>query len=319
MLRDEFNVERLLREANERIQQTKYAEALTFLDELLKRNPDNLAALQLRAWECNRRLGMDQPKLEYKQAVIADFQHIVEINPDDLNAWNNLAFYLNLTDRSSEAVAVYTKALEVEARLGSAFHKKGMLANRAMSYISLGHFSDAKRDLEAAPDGVTLALLHLYLGEQSPYAALCESFMNDATLIATNSSGKIHLCSLGPNALQNYEKAIQLAQESYKSRGRTVNQSYPLGAILFRAGQYQTALEQLTKMEEGDDAYEYNCFFLAMCHQELGNNEAALSALLRAKAAADKLLSEPVFNGWNNRTSIELLRAEATKLINGDK
>ena len=319
VLRDEFNVERLFREANECIQQTKYADALTFLDELLNRDPDNLTALRLRAWECNRRLNLDQDKLEYKQAIIADYQHIVEINPDDLAAWINLGWYLNSTGRSSESVAIYTKGLEREARLCSAIHKSALVGGRALSYIALSHFSDAKRDLVAAPDNWALALLHLYLGEQSAYAALCESFMNEATLNATNSMGKVHLCSLGPNALQNYEKAILLAQESYKSRGRTVNQSYPLGAILFRAGQYQTALEQLTKMEEGDDAYEYNCFFLAMCHQELGNNEAALSALVRAKAVADKLLSEPVFSDWATRTSIELLRAEATKLIHGGK
>ena len=155
-------------------------------------------------------------------------------------------WYLNSTDRSSESVEIFTKGLEREACLGSAIHKSGLHRNRAKAYISLGNFSEAKRDLEAVPDNMELA--RLYLGEQSAYAALYESSMNEATITAKSPLGIVHLCCLGPNALQNYDKAIQLAQESYKSSGSSADQSFYLAAILFRAGQYETALEHLTNM-----------------------------------------------------------------------
>ncbi len=56
-----------------------------------------------------------------------------------------------------------------------------------------------------------------------------------------------------------------------------------------------------------------------MCHQKLGNNEAALNSQELGNAAAEKFLSQPAWDNWFNRSRVELLRAEATKLIKGDK
>ena len=111
---------------------------------------------------------------------------------------------------------------------------------------------------------------------------------------------------------EEYRRALGLAREAARlvpTYGPFVN---TLGVALFRTGDFEAALETLTrsdKLQKG--SHPADAAFLARAHHRLGNKEAANEALERLR----KLLADPKRAG--DEESQAFLR-EAEALIGGD-
>jgi hypothetical protein len=97
-----------------------------------------------------------------------------------------------------------------------------------------------------------------------------------------------------------------------------------LGAVLYRAGHHQEALERLTALESRLDdpnagtsiSPAYTGYFLAMTHHALGHAAAARTWLDKADAWTEPVLeNETEPSPWDRRLTLELLRDEAHVLI----
>ena len=136
--------------------------------------------------------------------------------------------------------------------------------------------------------------------------------------------GSSWTAALSPQAHDDYGPAIALAQ-----RGLELNKEHPeairsLGAILYRAGKFDEAAQQLAPLavnaEKSSPAAKtssvYPLFFLAMAQHQLGKKDEARATLQKAADLAQAELSDDTNPPrWNRKLTLELLQKEAEGLL----
>ena len=88
------------------------------------------------------------------------------------------------------------------------------------------------------------------------------------------------------------ERAIKEVAD--KSKTRYIAAIFELGRIQYEAGDYKSALEQLTQVEERDPRYDEAQFYVAVCQDALGQIDASLAA---HQKLAERL---PLYEVYNN-------------------
>jgi serine/threonine protein kinase/WD40 repeat protein len=167
-----------------------------------------------------------------------------------------------------------------------------------------------------------LGLMYLLKGDHSAYREVCERLIQSfgasepPPLTANNIAWS---CAVGPQALADYRRAIQLAEASVSSRPAQYRLN-TLGAILHRSGQPAKAIVQLERAvaSHGAGGTAHDAVFLAMAHSQLGHAIEACEWLRRASIPASVGMNEPQESGptsWMPRLELELLRREAFALI----
>jgi tetratricopeptide (TPR) repeat protein len=183
------------------------------------------------------------------------------------------------------------------------------------------------------------ALICLVMGEAAKYRESCETmlerFGNAEDPMAAGSTA--WTCSLGPEAVESYERAIALANKALEKAPESDQYLNSLGAILYRAGRTHEAMDQLSELEQSLENPDtkiryspaYTWYFLAMAHQKAGNEEQAREYLKKANQWTDEVLANNVHPPawtrkmtsellWNRRVTLELLRKEAEALLGTD-
>jgi tetratricopeptide (TPR) repeat protein len=133
-------------------------------------------------------------------------------------------------------------------------------------------------------------------------------------------------CSLAPDAVDDFVKAVGLAERVVKRADKTEQDSLDLGAVLYRAGRFEEAIERLYELvstweKEGrwlnpkEMSPSYACFFLAMAHHQLGRHEQAMKWLDKAIEQAERERADIPYWWWNRRLTLELFEAEARQLL----
>jgi tetratricopeptide (TPR) repeat protein len=98
-----------------------------------------------------------------------------------------------------------------------------------------------------------------------------------------------------------------------------------LGAALFRAGQFEEAVDQLTELpntwEQAGQYIDrislpYAWFFLAMAHQQLGNEEEAIIWFDKATQWYEEELQGTL--SWHRELTLQLFQAEAAQLLGAE-
>ena len=99
-----------------------------------------------------------------------------------------------------------------------------------------------------------------------------------------------------------------------------------MGAVLYRAGQFDKAIRELTKADtltgESDarTSPAYIWYFLAMAHHASGHPDEAKKWLQKAVARTEQAFQAEEEDGgvrlaWNRRLTLKLLRDEAESVI----
>ena len=164
-----------------------------------------------------------------------------------------------------------------------------------------------------------IALLSLKAADLDFYTSACKDMLQQFASAEDDQARQFTAwtCALAPNAVDDYTSLISLCRLSAAKDPTSLQFVNDLGAVLMRAGQYPEArkwLEQaLTMISSEKRSPTYSNYLLAMTEQHLGNQEAAQRQLQSANILADKELNGSP--NWNRRLTIELLKAEATALI----
>ena len=99
-----------------------------------------------------------------------------------------------------------------------------------------------------------------------------------------------------------------------------------MGAVLYRAGQFEKAIRELTKADtltgESDalTSPAYTWYFLTMAHHASGHHDEAKKWLQKAVAVTEQVFRAEeddvgVRLAWNRRLTLKLLREEAESAI----
>jgi len=145
---------------------------------------------------------------------------------------------------------------------------------------------------------------------------------------ADNAHWVAWTCGLAPDAVADFSTPVALARKAAESYPTSVVCLHALGAVLYRAGKFEEAIQRLTEADQLiQDADEeplsspaYTWFFLAMAHQAHGQAEEAKKWFEKAAAWTDKVIEGDETKGgarlaWNRRLTLKLFRAEAADVL----
>jgi len=212
-----------------------------------------------------------------------------------------------------------------------------MILLSADRHANLQEWQDAAADFAKAarhqPKNVRpaylAALTQLATGDTEGYRNTCASMLE--RFAATKDANTAHFtawsCVLAADATDDFSLPIQMAKRAIEADPNEYAHINALGALMYRAGQYQEALQ---KLHEADALVEspsnaartspaYTWYFLAMTQQQLGNATEARLQLDRANEWTERALREPPKleggTNWFRLLTLRLLRDEAQQLI----
>jgi tetratricopeptide (TPR) repeat protein len=171
-----------------------------------------------------------------------------------------------------------------------------------------------------------LAMARMRLGDEAGYRQLCATMLQIPGSRGNDSIGmrRAWIWCLGPHPNQDLSDAIKNAEEfvAQNSLRAPYYDHNLLGGVLYRAGQYERAVQHLKKSIA---AYPSNPppgygtvlqpkLFLAMTYWQLNRRDEARRLLAETEPAIEEWLQSPS-HFWTRRTIYEVLLREAEALI----
>ena len=267
--------------------------------------------------------------------ALSDLQTALKRNPTDTSTlcWISPALVAQCPDESFRKGILELAAKAVDNSPNPA----RALNDRAALYLGLGEWKKGQADLEKAIESETAnhnahyqqAVLCLILNEVPKHrdacAAMVAKFGQSDDPTAANFVA--WACALAPDAVDDYATVLAFATKAVEAQPDSDQFLNTLGAILYRAGRHDEAIERLTELdrrrETADGAVQsspaYTWYFLAMAHQKAGNVEQAREYLNKANQRTDEEFADKEKPpAWNRRATLELLRKEAEALLGTD-
>jgi WD40 repeat protein len=178
---------------------------------------------------------------------------------------------------------------------------------------------------EVAPLHEQLAVTRLLAGDRPGYRAACAGMLDRFKPIddSTAATAVTNACTLAANAVSDLPGLVEVSKRSTRW---VASNERGVGAVLFRAGRLEEALECF---EQGHRVFEpraWDWLFLAMIHSRLGHASEARRSLQQADqwiVAADKAPSAtqaegPLWSSLVEKPTILLLRSEAEAVVRFD-
>ena len=293
---------------------------------------DRFADEQAGAWWIVKRRGVANFLDGRYDAALRDMTYALHAKPDEdstltwidpslLAACPNDDFRNGMLKLADEAVELNHGA-------------PGHLATRGVLLANMKKIAEAQADFDAAiasPRARTFdlywaAMANLLLDDREAYRDVCETMCE--RFRENQEPDALHwaawTCVLVPSAVKNYDAAIVLARRAFAQRPTKQKELLGLGAVLFRASQFEEAKQHLTAAAAAPNLTAacpaFPWYFLAMTHHRLGQHEDAQEWLAQATEFTAKTRTEPQTDRglWNRRLTLELLDAEAKALLAGD-
>jgi serine/threonine protein kinase/tetratricopeptide (TPR) repeat protein len=190
-------------------------------------------------------------------------------------------------------------------------------------YGDMKLYREVRRHLEAVVQtGSTsyypyygLAVVNLQLGDREGYRKACAEMLARQSVLKDDDfeSYTAYSFGLGPGPTDDYAPVIELARRSVAKRTTSGQRRLILGALLFRAGQYEEARQRLREaIAAQDDQHAsqlYGRYFLAMTHHHLGQSEDAQRVWQQARN-----LGYPYYT-WRFQVLLQLLARETRQLL----
>ncbi|HUE71676.1 MAG TPA: tetratricopeptide repeat protein [Pirellulaceae bacterium] len=301
------------------ISQKRYNEAINDLDKAVALAPARLWSRMPRALAYFR--------LSRFPESLADLRKVWELYPQD---WKMSISPAEIAKCSDEEFKSGLLKLADEAVAKNPNER----SQRAVIAMHLGRWKMAREDMaELMKVGSVnysshyqLAMLSLADKNQEQNRNACRAMLAQfaESKIAEELNFTVWTAALAPQALDDYGPAIALAR-----RGVELNKDNPeairsLGAILYRAGKFDEAAQQLAPLAakaeksnpEAKTSSAYPLFFLAMAQHQLGKKDEARATLQKAAELAKAELSDDKNPPpWNRKLTLELLQKEAEGLI----
>jgi tetratricopeptide (TPR) repeat protein len=293
---------------------------------------------QVLAW--HRREALDAAAMSQWGTAVWHFNRLLEKQPNQHLYWVARAYAFIGLDQPEKAVADYTQGLALRPDDGWA------LAGRGLLRAGLGRWAEADRDLARAVDrGVPDVqvwyghlLLRLRQAGHVGYRRAARRLAPELRHIDDHRLfNYVAWCfALAPDALTDYRPVLEMARQAVDEDSDKRGARNTLGAVLYRAGQYREALQQLNRalQEHGRGGTVNDWVFLAMVHHRLGQAGEARKWLGKAKEEIDRTEKQrpakdrqsmsrqemvAYLFSWAPMTELRLLYREAEALISKPK
>jgi serine/threonine protein kinase/tetratricopeptide (TPR) repeat protein len=209
------------------------------------------------------------------------------------------------------------------------------LSWRAVAMRELGNTEASERDWALAFEkGIgdarafnLLALAQLVRGDEAAYRRACAELGDQSASTSMSSESRWRVAwtyVIGPGGLDDLSMPLKLASEIVKENPENAAYLCTLGALHYRAGQYEAATERLRQAinASAKDASDrssplYPQLFLAMTECRQGRQTEARQTLAELQGKLDH--ARMTSCTWNRRATLELLGLETKRLIESDE
>jgi tetratricopeptide (TPR) repeat protein len=240
-----------------------------------------------------------------------------------------------------EAFAAYLEACRLNPALGceELVAQAWAYGARGRAPMELGQWDKATADFAKAIElkqsdplpWYCQALACLQRGDVEGYRKLCADMLGQFGSAAKTDTAHpaVWTCVLAADAVADWKVPLQLAEKDVADNPNNYRALNQRGAVLYRAGRYQEAIQRLTEAEasyqpdtKNLSPIAYNWVFLAMAHRRLGHIEEAKKWRDKAVQGIDQEMQkkpeQPAAANplpWNRRLTLQLLRREAEGLL----
>lgn len=191
---------------------------------------------------------------------------------------------------------------------------------RAEALLLSGNWQEARKEYQellGVEEPTIKAAWFQFAEDPQGYRRYCEKLLGPVEvekmppLYANNAAW---LCVLGPEALTDYSKAMKLAERAVAGAAPDEKASYinTLGALLYRMGRDQEAIDRLTEAEKMSPSV-FNWAFLAMAHHRLGHQKEAAEWMGRLKKRVQETFG--ALELQDNRHELLLFQREAERTL----
>jgi tetratricopeptide (TPR) repeat protein len=230
------------------------------------------------AWN-NR--GIVHQRLGQLDKALADCSKAIELDPKCAAAWSSRGRVYDELGQIDRAIAEYSKAIELDPKLAKAWTNRSN-ANRRLGQLA-NSLADSTKAIELDPK---LAGAWLNRGatsiKQGQFDKALADYSRGLELAPTDAGANNDLAWLFatcPNSeLRDPGRAVELAKKAVGLAPKEGSHWNTLGVAYYRAGDWKSAVDALTKsmeLREGGDSNDW--FFLAMAHWQLGDKSQARS------------------------------------------
>jgi serine/threonine protein kinase len=254
-----------------------------------------------------------------------------------VNSFEALGRLFRETGRPEESAEVLREAINVAQKLAADFPREPLYAaQQGQIEAELGQWDGAVDDFQKAVElnaasyvWYQLAVARLGANDRGGYRQTCARIV-ERFAKSENVPGAdllVWACVLAPEAVSDYADPLAWGERLVTAEPGNFTRLNAHGALLYRAGRLQEALDRLNAARAayaaGDkqrSTIAYNDYFLAMTNQRLGHVDDA-RALFATAVAADDQAQPAVADAprpvppWNRRLTLDLLRREAKTLI----
>jgi WD40 repeat protein/tRNA A-37 threonylcarbamoyl transferase component Bud32 len=174
------------------------------------------------------------------------------------------------------------------------------------------------RDMETKPGDLPAwsraALVSLAAGDHAGYRRICGAILE--AFVRGGDTGRVNnavwVCALGPGAVADFQPVVGALTKAVGPNADP-NQLNTLGALLYRAGRFEEAVQQLELAIARRDkvGVVQDHVFLAMAHQRLSHADLAREWLEKTVRTVEKAPG----GSWDQRLELQLLRREAEALL----
>ncbi len=233
--------------------------------------------------------------------------------------------------RRKEALDDYSRSIRIDPSQAQVYLSRGY------TYCEFGRYEEAIVDYDRSLGLLPMqayvykcrALAQLAGADIDGYRVDCAEMVD--RFGQTEDGAKAYrtawTCALAADAVADYSVPIALAEKAVKSDPAIGARMRCLGAILYRAGKLDQAIQRLMEADQlaASDPHSawtraYTWLFLAMAHHRLGQYDEALAWVGKAVELTDKVTQDNEDRSgrslsWGRRTTMELLRQEAGELL----
>jgi tetratricopeptide (TPR) repeat protein/serine/threonine protein kinase len=280
-------------------------------------------ALEPRYAVAHNNLGVALRRQNRLAGAEAACRTALDIDPNFAEAHNNLGLVRKLQGDLAAALACYRKAIALKPNyldallnLGSGLSQQGAYAKAS------GPLIKAK---ELAPDNVYpwfyQAMASLGAREPGTYRRECTGMLarfgkskNGAVV-----SFMLYASVTRPDGMADPAGLVPLAEAA----SPLVSLGQIRGALLYRAGKNEAAVRHFERAAQDGPLRAWDCFFLAMAHQRLGQADQARRWFYRGVRWVDRANRQQaeekrsLWIAWFEQVAVEHLRQEAEAMMKG--
>ncbi|MFV1967818.1 MAG: WD40 repeat domain-containing protein, partial [Pirellulaceae bacterium] len=190
---------------------------------------------------------------DYRKAF-PDLEQAIRVNPEYSEAYDHRGQIYLAQGKLDKAIADFDQAVKFGPWQGAYTY-----ADRGGAYLLKGAFDDGFADfskaIELAPESGVYqymrALARLVGGDVDVYRGDCADTLKHFGQAEDVNAGHwvAWTCALAPDAVADYSAAVALAKKPVESDPKSIFYLNTLGAILYRAGRLEEALDRLAEAD----------------------------------------------------------------------